>query len=151
MYVNLTEANPAYSGALPVSATSVLLSYNDTFSTASAQVNLTQQVPGEVGLTASFTGLSPNGLHQFHIHQTGDLSDGCTNLGPAYSINGTYVGQLGNITADENGEANVQLTFTTIELAGPYSVLGRAMQFHWPIDDSPLSYGSMACGVIGLA
>ena len=35
-------------------------------------------------ITAEFTGL-PEGLHGFHIHEFGDLSDGCMTAGPHYN------------------------------------------------------------------
>ena len=54
-----------------------------------------------------FTGLRPNHLHGFHIHQYGDLTNGCLTAGPHYNpFNMTHggpddeirhVGDLGNV------------------------------------------------------
>lgn len=62
-------------------------------------------------------GLSP-GFHGVHIHECGDISNGCESLGPHYNprrtrhgspendIDERHAGDLGNIEADSNGRAN---------------------------------------------
>ncbi len=66
-------------------------------------------------ITGRIEGLTPNGLHAYHIHELGDLSDGCTSLSshfdPFEEDHGgpdschRHVGDLGNLQADENGVA----------------------------------------------
>lgn len=71
------------------------------------------------------------------------------------------VGDLGNIKADENGNAVVALTDKQVQLLGPHSVLGRSLVVYAGEDDqgrggheSSLTTGNsgprMAAGVIGL-
>eukprot|EP00753_Platysulcus_tardus_P008986 PLAT1747.1.p2 GENE.PLAT1747.1~~PLAT1747.1.p2 ORF type:complete len:174 (+),score=45.41 PLAT1747.1:61-522(+) len=116
-------------------------------------------------------GLSP-GLHGFHIHVFGDLSDGCVSAGghfnPFGRLHGApedeerHVGDLGNIEADEEGKAVVMIEDRLVKLIGPHSVLGRAMVVHADEDDlgkggHELSLttgnagGRVGCGVIGIS
>ncbi|XP_042884297.1 superoxide dismutase [Cu-Zn]-like [Penaeus japonicus] len=73
-----------------------------------------------------------------------------------------HVGDLGNVLADQNGRAEVNITDPIISLAGPYSVVGRALDVHAGEDDlgdggneKSLKGGNagrrLACGVIGYA
>ena len=65
-------------------------------------------------VSADFTGLSPGQLHGFHIHQYGDLTQGCTTAGPHYNPHGNvhagpddevrHLGDLGNVQADAEGK-----------------------------------------------
>ncbi|KAL1930194.1 hypothetical protein VTP01DRAFT_1348 [Rhizomucor pusillus] len=143
------------------SATAAILGY----------VSITQ-LPGDCGkavIHANLTGVSP-GRHGFHIHQYGDLSNGCDSLGGHYNpFNRTHgaptdqnrhVGDFGNIEVGEDGTANFTLTLDKVYLEGPYSVLGRGIVLHNGTDDlgkggNPTSLengnaGSrLACGVLG--
>uniref|UniRef100_A0A077KEW3 Superoxide dismutase [Cu-Zn] n=1 Tax=Penaeus japonicus TaxID=27405 RepID=A0A077KEW3_PENJP len=134
---------------------------------------LTQRNPplGPTLIEGIITNLSP-GLHGFHIHEFGDLSDGCRTIGahfnPFKRLHGSpdyrerHVGDLGNVLADQNGRAEVNITDPIISLAGPYSVVGRALDVHAGEDDlgdggneKSLKGGNagrrLACGVIGYA
>ena len=114
--------------------------------------------------------MTPNGKHGFHIHEFGDLSNGCTSLGSHYNpfthdhaapdadIN--HVGDLGNIVADASGIANFDFLDSKISLVGPFAVLGRSCIVHLLVDDlglggtpDSLKTGSagarIGCGVIG--
>ena len=65
-------------------------------------------------ISAEFKNLTP-GLHGFHIHQYGDLTNGCTSAGPHYNpfnkehggpdMEIRHVGDLGNVEAKEDGNA----------------------------------------------
>jgi superoxide dismutase, Cu-Zn family len=72
------------------------------------------------------------------------------------------VGDLGNIVADEQGVAVVDITDTTVQLLGPHSVIGRSILIAAGEDDqgrggheNSLTTGNsgprVAAGVIGLA
>lgn len=109
---------------------------------------------GQVRVHGQITGLTP-GKHGFHIHETGDLSQGCTSLkghfNPFNKTHGSrtvidslgrevtntnrHVGDLGNIIADINGVANVDFVDSLIKLDGPYSIIGRSVIVHLGEDD----------------
>ena len=46
-----------------------------------------------------------------------------------------HVGDLGNIEADANGNAEIDLTDSQISLIGQHSIIGRAMVCHEGVDD----------------
>lgn len=119
-------------------------------------------------IVGQITGLAP-GAHGFHIHEFGDLSDGCESAGKHYNpdgvdhgdINSGHVGDLGNITADKNGRANFRIVARRVSLSGDRSVVGRAIVIHENQDDlgrgsdqESLKTGNagdrLACGVITL-
>jgi len=130
---------------------------------------LLKQQPGKPTLiVGKITGLSP-GEHGFHIHEFGDLSNGCESAGKHYNPDGIdhgdldegHVGDLGNVTADENGIADIKIVAKRIDLAGDRSVVGRAIVIHEDPDDlgkggddESLKTGNagnrLACGVITL-
>ncbi|XP_043556649.1 superoxide dismutase [Cu-Zn]-like isoform X2 [Chiloscyllium plagiosum] len=93
-------------------------------------------------INGEITGLTP-GKHGFHVHTFGDISKGCGSAGPHYNpCNETHgapedkkrhVGDLGNIEADENGVACVEMEDRLIRLAGKYSVIGRTLVDSGPI------------------
>jgi len=118
------------------------------------------------------------GKHGFHIHNKGDLTDGCTSLcshfNPYNKHHGgrnskeRHVGDLGNITADVNGNVDETMYNKTIKLNGPLSVIGRSFIIHADEDDLGLYNGPdpkkreeslktgnagkrQSCGVIGIA
>lgn len=130
---------------------------------------LFKQQPGASTLiVGKITGLAP-GAHGFHIHEFGDLSNGCESAGKHYDPDGVdhgdtdqgHVGDLGNVTADKNGVADVSIVAKRIDLAGDRSVVGRAVVIHQDQDDlgqggdaESLKTGNagdrLACGVITL-
>ena len=133
------------------------------------------QAPGEKTLIeASIKGLS-KGLHGFHIHQFGNLIEGCKSAGPHYNpFNQTpggpedevrHVGDLGNIeqkSENKEDEATYRWEDQLVMLSGPNSVIGRSMVCHADPDDlgkggfsDSLTTGHagarLACGVIALS
>ena len=123
-------------------------------------------------IEGTFTGLNPGKQHGFHIHQYGNLLQGCTTAGPHYNPFGhthagpkdvaRHVGDLGNVQADDQGNGRYRLLDQQINLYGPYSVIGRSCVLHRLTDDlglggneESLKTGNagarIACGVIGLA
>ncbi|KAF8627494.1 hypothetical protein AX17_006305 [Amanita inopinata Kibby_2008] len=127
---------------------------------------------GPVSVTGHLKNLDPRALRGFHIHQSGDLSNGCLSAGPHFNPYGKshggpqdatrHLGDLGNIQSDEFGEARFTFDDQHISLNGPHSIIGRAMVVHSGTDDlgrgnneESLKTGNAgtrsACGVIGLA
>merc|ERR1711997_1094404 len=87
-------------------------------------------------------GLAPNPLHGFHVHEFGDLSDGCTSCGGHFNPYGNthggpdsdnrHVGDLGNIVANDNGDSVVFIADNQVKLTGEaeFSVAGRSIVIH---------------------
>ena len=136
-------------------------------------VTFTQSKSGSspVIVKASLTGLKP-GKHGFHIHSLGDLSKGCASAGGHFNPIGSthggqlddydkrHVGDLGNVTADENGNVDVTFEDSLLTLHGELTIIGRSVVVHADEDDlgkggHPDSLttghagGRIACGVIG--
>lgn len=72
-----------------------------------------------------------------------------------------HVGDLGNIIANHEGIASINLIDKVIDLEGPHNIIGRAVVVHEKEDDlgkggHPDSLttgnagGRVACGVIGI-
>jgi len=90
-------------------------------------------------------GLKPNSLHGFHVHEAGDLSDGCTSacnhFNPFKKLHGCpgvmerHVGDLGNIKSDSKGEAEYTITDDVIQLRGIRNIIGRCLIIHADPDD----------------
>ncbi|MEX0654450.1 MAG: superoxide dismutase family protein [Phycisphaeraceae bacterium] len=122
---------------------------------------------GHVIVTARIEGLAPNSSHGFHIHEFGDCSaaDG-TSAGGHYNPgdhphalpNGDerHAGDLGNLEANDEGVAELELTVDNITLAGvPNPIVGRGVIVHQQEDDGSQPTGNagarIGCGVIGVA
>ncbi|XP_019639363.1 PREDICTED: superoxide dismutase [Cu-Zn] 1-like [Branchiostoma belcheri] len=96
---------------------------------------------------------------------------GCTSAGghfnPAKKNHGgpqdeeRHVGDLGNVEVGEDGEANIKITDSQLQLTGPNSIIGRAVVVHTGEDDlgkggfddsltTRHAGGRAACGVIGV-
>jgi Cu-Zn family superoxide dismutase len=124
----------------------------------------------EVQISGEIRGLTP-GQHGFHVHEFGDTSNGCVSTGshfnPAGKTHGAptaaerHAGDLGNVTADADGIAKVDITDKQIALSGSNSVVGRALVVHGDQDDLGLGGHELSkttgnagarvgCGVIGL-
>jgi Cu-Zn family superoxide dismutase len=122
---------------------------------------------GEKGIRISGTirNLSP-GNHGFHIHEYGDCSaEDATSAGghfnPFDKPHGApgdqerHVGDLGNITADSSGMAQIDMTDSLISFEGEASIIGRAVVVHLGEDDlesqpTGAAGARQACGVIGI-
>jgi Cu-Zn family superoxide dismutase len=123
-------------------------------------------------ISGTIKGLKPNSLHAIHIHEYGDLTEGCNsccshynphnmNHGAPYSAD-RHVGDLGNIKTDINGIAKFEIVDTLVRLDGNHNVIGRSIVIHEDPDDMGMGnhIDSMTtghagkrigCGVIGLA
>ena len=123
---------------------------------------LFEQREGVVHISGKVTGLTP-GLHGFHIHEFGDVRDpsgksagghfdpcGTPHAGPG--DHSRHVGDLGNVTADEEG---VALIAKQIPGASLHFILGRSIVVHADEDDlhsqpSGNAGDRIAVGVIGI-
>jgi Cu-Zn family superoxide dismutase len=116
-------------------------------------------------LKGEIVGLTP-GKHAFHVHEFGDLTskDGMSTGGhfnPDKKPHGAqhdkdrHVGDLGNITANEDGKAVVNIKDTIISLHGKHSIIGRAIIIHDKEDDFSQPVGNaggrIGGGIIGIA
>lgn len=119
-------------------------------------------------IVGKITGLAP-GKHGFHIHEFGDLSDGCDSAGTHYDpdkvnhgdLNEGHVGDLENVVAGTDGVADFTIVAKRVALIGDRSVIGRSIIVHSEEDDlgkggdeESLKTGNagdrLACGVITL-
>ena len=120
-----------------------------------------------VHIVADITGLSANAQHAIHIHHYGDArgTDG-TCAGGHYNPEGhehglppaenRHAGDLGNLTADEQGVAHYEITVSNISLDGEHNpIVGRSVIIHAKPDDGGQPTGNagarIAVGVIGYA
>ncbi|KAJ7385691.1 Superoxide dismutase [Cu-Zn] [Desmophyllum pertusum] len=130
---------------------------------------------GTNGDVCKITGKIENltaGKHGFHVHQFGDGTSGCTSAGPHFNPTGKthggptdevrHYGDLGNITAGDNGVATIDITDKLVSIVGKDSVVGRTIVVHAKVDDlgkggdeESLKTGNagarQACGVIGIS
>jgi len=120
-----------------------------------------------VKVVADLSGLTPNQMHGFHIHELGDVSaDNGTATGGHYNpekhdhalpvTSMRHAGDLGNVQADADGKAHLEMTLANISIAGLRNpVLGRGVIVHAKPDDGGQPTGNaggrIGQGVIGLA
>ena len=121
------------------------------------------------GLTVAgdVSGLTP-GLHGFHIHEFGECSDNGMAAGGHYNPKGNahgnvlkdgqahaHAGDMGNIEADSQGVAHINVTIPDLTLSGgKLNAAGRAVVVHEKADDfgQPVGNagGRVGCGTIVL-
>jgi Cu-Zn family superoxide dismutase len=112
-------------------------------SNVSGVIHFQQEGEGTT-VTGKVQGLTP-GKHGFHVHALGDTTNGCLSTGPHFNPNNKehgapedtirHAGDLGNITAGEDGVAEVSLQDLQIPLTGVNSIIGRAVVVHADPDD----------------
>jgi Cu-Zn family superoxide dismutase len=116
-----------------------------------------------IKITGEVSGLSP-GMHGIHIHEFGDCSDAeAKSAGDHFNPDQMphagpedvqrHTGDLGNIEADQNGIAKLELTDSKISFEGPNSIIGKAVIVHQDKDDlksqpSGASGKRILCGII---
>lgn len=120
-----------------------------------------------VRVVAEIHELAPNSTHGFHIHEFGDCTelDGTSaggHFNPQDQPHGgpdseeRHVGDLGNITVDENGYGEVDYIDTMLSFEGANNIIGRGVIVHADEDDlesQPTGDAGarLSCGVIGIA
>ncbi len=124
-----------------------------------------------VKIDLNVSGLTPNSLHGFHVHEAGDLTDKCTSMCAHFNpygnthgcpgISNRHVGDLGNIKTNNKGQANYTFYDNLIKLRGTKcNIIGRGLIIHEDEDDcgqggnaESLKTGNagkrIACAVIG--
>lgn len=124
-----------------------------------------QQQPGGVLMTAAITGLPPNTVHGFHVHEKGDCSaPDAMSAGGHFNPTGKqhgqmtmpdhHAGDMNNVTADASGNVRVSMLLPSLTVGtGANSVIGRAVVVHKDPDDYKTqptgnAGGRIACGVV---
>ncbi len=114
---------------------------------------------------AEISGLTP-GEHGFHVHEYGVWSENGMSTGGHFNptmeqhagphSKNRHVGDMGNITANSNGNATIDLDDAQMSFHGANSILGRGLVVHEKADDlkSPPAGNAgarLAVGIIGVA
>jgi Cu-Zn family superoxide dismutase len=123
------------------------------------------EIEDGIRIVAEISGLDA-GLHGFHVHETGDCSaPDASSAGGHFAPGGTphgapdappaerHAGDLGNLEAVADGTARYERVDSAIRLAGPNSIVGKAVVVHAGEDDltsqpSGDAGSRVACGVI---
>jgi superoxide dismutase, Cu-Zn family len=114
----------------------------------------------------------PPGPRGFHIHDTGNLLEGCSSLCAHFNptnkdhggLNDTdaHIGDLGNVTIKKNGKCKTIIYSNFLKNSGrKFNIIGRSVVIHDEEDDlgcggdrESLITGNagsrIACGVIGI-
>jgi Cu-Zn family superoxide dismutase len=105
-----------------------------------------RQAEGVVYVSGRITGLKPNAVHGFHVHEVGD----CANEGMAsrghfnpdgkshgmHGAEDAHAGDLPALKADANGAADVRVELRGVSLdVSPRGLIGRAVIIHRDPDD----------------
>jgi Cu-Zn family superoxide dismutase len=133
--------------------------------TAAGTVFFSQE-GGDVVLRGRISGLRPNQVHGFHVHEKGDCSsDDAMSAGGHLNPDGKrhgppnaehHAGDIPSIKADDNGVATVRARVAgTLLGSGAADVAGKALVVHASPDDYTTqptgnSGARIACGVIGI-
>ncbi len=141
-----------------------LIPTTKTQSTVKGTVTFTKTSSG-IHIHGEISGLTP-GEHGFHVHEFGVWNeDGMASGGhfnptktphASHSSEKRHVGDMGNIKADESGNAVVNLDDDQMTFEGPTSILGRGLVVHAKADDlktqpSGDAGGRLAVAIIGVA
>jgi Cu-Zn family superoxide dismutase len=121
---------------------------------------------GGIRVKGEIMGLTP-GKHGFHVHEFGDChspeaKSAGSHFNPTkakhagHDVKQRHVGDLGNIEANAQGVAKVDLLDDLMTFQGAHSVIGRGLIVHEKADDLKTqptgdAGGRLACGVIGIA
>lgn len=121
------------------------------------------KLPSGVRVDALLTGLTP-GKHGLHIHEIGDCSapdasSAGAHFNPTSALHGDphgdqrHTGDLGNIEANERGDAKLMKVFNHLSFEGDTSIIGKSVIVHAEEDDlvsqpTGNSGGRLACGII---
>lgn len=120
-----------------------------------------------VSIRIDIRGLKINAKHGFHIHESGDLREGCKSCCAHYNpditehagLEGGHAGDLGNIRTDDTGVADMTIRTNKFVID---EILGRSVIIHEDEDDlgngnfedsktTGHSGARIACSVIGIS
>ncbi len=124
-------------------------------------------------ITFDFHGLKPGATHAIHIHEFGNLTEGCKSAGPHYNPHNTVHGSIwvggprhagdliNNIVGDVNGRFTFRYEDALVNLFGDNGVIGRTVVLHANQDDLGLGNNKeskvtgnagdrIACSIIGI-
>lgn len=107
-------------------------------------VRFTQLDPEICIIDGTIDGLKPAVTHKLSIHECGDLSNGCENVGDYFNPcngNRTY-GDLGDIKVDENGRCAFRLEDDVVKLS---AIIGRSLVVSEMCDNK---CNRLSCGII---
>jgi Cu-Zn family superoxide dismutase len=158
-------AAPGKADVVPVTkAIAQLIPTTKTSSKAKGTITFTKTSHG-IHIQGEISGLTP-GEHGFHVHEFGVWNEDGMASGGHFNPTGTphaghdsakrHVGDMGNVKADDNGVATVDLDDDLMTFDGPTSILGRGLVVHEKADDlmgqpSGNAGGRLAVAVIGVA
>jgi len=120
-----------------------------------------EKAAGGIKVSGEIRGLTP-GKHGFHVHEYGDLSasDG-TSAGGHFNPDDLphggpederrHVGDLGNITANEQGIARFRFIDEHLAVSGRHSIVGRGLIIHAGRDDLTSQPTGAAGARVGMA
>jgi Cu-Zn family superoxide dismutase len=152
------------SGGSVTKASAQLIPTTKTESKVKGTVRFTKTSHG-IHVEGEISGLTP-GEHGFHVHEFGVWNPDGMETGGHFNPTGAphaghdsasrHVGDMGNIKADENGVAKIDLDDDQMSFDGPNSILGRGLVVHEKADDlktppSGNAGGRLAVGIIGVA
>lgn len=149
--------------ASPISAPSASANLLARSGSVVAGTVVFSETDGRLRVAAHVRGLAP-GEHGFHVHEAGDCSapDATSAKGhfnPQAKAHGHYAtgehhgGDLPNLIANAQGEAQYTAELRGLTLSGPTGVIGRSVVIHADPDDyksqpAGNSGKRIACGVI---
>jgi Cu-Zn family superoxide dismutase len=160
-------AAPAKAGAeggTVTKAIAQLIPTTKTDSKVKGTVTFTRTAQG-MHVQGEVTGLTP-GKHGFHVHEFGVWNEDGMATGGHFNPTGAphaghdspqrHVGDMGNIEADVDGKATIDLDDMQMSFEGANSILGRGLVVHAKADDlksqpSGDAGGRLAVAIIGVA
>lgn len=159
-----------YSYNMPSKPTSAIAVFNNDNIKGTVKF-IEELVKDRIRIEINISGLKPNSLHGFHVHEAGDLTDKCTSMcahfnpyGKTHGCPGMsqrHVGDLGNLETNSQGIAKYIMYDDVIKLRGTKcNIIGRGLIIHDDQDDcgqgtneESLKTGNagkrIACAVIG--
>jgi len=111
-------------------------------------------------IVGSLDGVLPDGKHGFHVHEFGELGNGCKDAGGHFNPMGVnhaapddevrHFGDLGNVDAF-GGRSSIDISDSYVTLEGEFSVIGKSIVIHEGEDDLGRGGddGSLASGNAG--